>query len=120
LHNHYHHHYNDTHHNDHDINPTNSQTSASMNPHLPRRLLFVSYTMGFQIWDCTNLSAVSEVLNLLVWSAAATSLSSSAEVGMGMGTELGGGGLEVIGMMGGVVFAGVLCLPPPPPAPLMK
>ena len=101
LHNHYHHHYNDTHHNDHDINSTNSQASASTNAHLPRRLLSVGYTMGFQISDCTNLSAVSEVLNLLVWSAAATFLSSSAGMGMGMGTESGGGGLEVIGMIGG-------------------
>jgi hypothetical protein len=36
-----------------------------MNAHLPRRLLFLGYAMGFRIWDCTNLGAVSEVLNLL-------------------------------------------------------
>ena len=71
LHDHYHHnqhqhHYSDTHHNDNNINlTTNTQTSANMNAHLPRRLLFLGYTMGFQIWDCTNLSADSEVLNLL-------------------------------------------------------
>jgi hypothetical protein len=47
--------------------------------------------MGFQIWDCTNLSAVSEVLSLSAWSAAAMSLSSSAGVGMGIGTESGVG-----------------------------
>jgi hypothetical protein len=41
----------------------------------------------------------SQVLNLSAWSAAATFLSSFAGVGMGM--ESGGGGLEVIGMIGG-------------------
>lgn len=29
-----------------------------------RRLLFVGYTSGLQIWDCTNLESVHEVLNL--------------------------------------------------------
>ena len=31
---------------------------------LARRLLFLGYSMGLQIWDCTNLGAVSEILNL--------------------------------------------------------
>jgi len=70
---------------------TNSQTSANTNANFPRRLLFLSYAMGFRIWDCTNLSAVSEVLSLSAWSAAATSLSSSAGVGIGIGTESGVG-----------------------------
>jgi len=29
-----------------------------------RRLLFVSYSTGLQIWDCTNLGSVTEILNL--------------------------------------------------------
>ncbi|KAH0839378.1 hypothetical protein J3R83DRAFT_75 [Lanmaoa asiatica] len=30
----------------------------------PRRVLFLGYSSGFQMWDCTNLASVSEVLNL--------------------------------------------------------
>ncbi|KAH7888262.1 hypothetical protein F5I97DRAFT_1926687 [Phlebopus sp. FC_14] len=30
----------------------------------PLRILFVGYNSGFQIWDCTNLGSVSEMLNL--------------------------------------------------------
>jgi hypothetical protein len=37
------------------------QLSASP---IPKRLLFLGYTRGLQIWDCTNLEAVVEVLNL--------------------------------------------------------
>lgn len=29
-----------------------------------RRMLLLGYSSGFQIWDCTNLGSVSEVLNL--------------------------------------------------------
>ncbi|KAI9464881.1 hypothetical protein HD554DRAFT_2026168 [Boletus coccyginus] len=29
-----------------------------------RRVLFLGYSSGFQMWDCTNLASVSEVLNL--------------------------------------------------------
>ncbi|KAF9224657.1 hypothetical protein BS17DRAFT_86268 [Gyrodon lividus] len=29
-----------------------------------RRVLFLGYAAGFQMWDCTNLASVSEVLNL--------------------------------------------------------
>jgi hypothetical protein len=29
-----------------------------------RRLLFLGYSMGLQIWDCTSLGSVSEILNL--------------------------------------------------------
>lgn len=29
-----------------------------------RRLLFLGYSSGLQIWDCTNLGSVSEVLNM--------------------------------------------------------
>lgn len=29
-----------------------------------RRLLLLGYSTGLQIWDCTNLGSVSEVLNL--------------------------------------------------------
>ena len=49
-------HYSGAHHNDNDndINPiTNTQASANMNTHLPKRLLFLGYAMGFHI-DCTN------------------------------------------------------------------
>lgn len=131
LHDHYHHrnqqrHYNDTHLNDNNT-PNTTQTSTNTNTntnaaHLPRRLLFLGYATGFQIWDCTNLSSVSEILNLSGWSStvAATSFSSSsAGVGMGMGIK------EGLGREGRgedwerVVFAGVLC-PPPSPAPSMK
>jgi len=31
---------------------------------LYRRVLFLGYSSGFQMWDCTNLASVSEVLNL--------------------------------------------------------
>ena len=31
---------------------------------LYRRVLFLDYPSGFQVWDCTNLVTVSEVLNL--------------------------------------------------------
>lgn len=31
---------------------------------LHRRVLFLGYYSGFQMWDCTNLASVSEVLNL--------------------------------------------------------
>lgn len=31
---------------------------------LYRRVLFLGYYSGFQMWDCTNLASVSEVLNL--------------------------------------------------------
>jgi hypothetical protein len=31
---------------------------------LSSRLLLLAYTSGLQIWDCTNLGAVSEILNL--------------------------------------------------------
>jgi hypothetical protein len=31
---------------------------------LARRLLFLGYSMGLHIWDCTNLGTVSEILNL--------------------------------------------------------
>ena len=27
------------------------------------RVLFLGYSSGFQMWDCTNLASVSEVLN---------------------------------------------------------
>ncbi|KAG8218093.1 hypothetical protein J3R82DRAFT_3608 [Butyriboletus roseoflavus] len=30
----------------------------------PRRVLFLGYSYGFQVWDCTNLASVSELLNL--------------------------------------------------------
>ncbi|KAH7923186.1 hypothetical protein BV22DRAFT_1015894 [Leucogyrophana mollusca] len=30
----------------------------------PQRLLFLGYSSGFQLWNCTNLGSVSEVLNL--------------------------------------------------------
>ncbi|KIJ59762.1 hypothetical protein HYDPIDRAFT_177705 [Hydnomerulius pinastri MD-312] len=30
----------------------------------PRRVLFLGYSTGFQMWDCTDLASVSEVLNL--------------------------------------------------------
>ncbi|KIK97003.1 hypothetical protein PAXRUDRAFT_825396 [Paxillus rubicundulus Ve08.2h10] len=30
----------------------------------PRRVLFLGYPSGFQMWDCTNLASISEVLNL--------------------------------------------------------
>ncbi|KAF9237016.1 hypothetical protein BU15DRAFT_88909 [Melanogaster broomeanus] len=30
----------------------------------PRRVLFLGYSSGIQMWDCTNLASVSEVLNL--------------------------------------------------------
>jgi hypothetical protein len=33
-------------------------------PSLVRRLLFLSYSMGLHIWDCTSLGAVEEMLNL--------------------------------------------------------
>ena len=29
-----------------------------------RRLLFLGYSSGLQIWDCTNLGSVSEILNI--------------------------------------------------------
>ena len=29
-----------------------------------RRFLFLGYSVGFQVWDCTHLGAVSEILNL--------------------------------------------------------
>ena len=29
-----------------------------------RRLLFLGYSTGLQIWDCTNLGSVTEILNL--------------------------------------------------------
>ena len=51
---------------------------------LSGRLLFLGYAIGLQIW-CTNLIVVSEVLNLSAWSAAATSLLSSARVRIGGG-----------------------------------
>jgi hypothetical protein len=74
--------------NDNIINvTTHSQTSANTNAHFPRHLLFLGYAMGFQIWDCTNLSPVSEVLSLLAWSVAATLFR------LLLGWELGGGGL---------------------------
>ena len=50
---------------------------------LERRLLFLGYSIGLQIWDCTNLGSVSEILNL-----------SSPE-------------------WGHITFAGVLPAPPP-------
>lgn len=31
---------------------------------LHRRVLFLGYSSGFQMWDCTNLASISEVLNL--------------------------------------------------------
>ncbi|KAG9309762.1 hypothetical protein JVU11DRAFT_10136 [Chiua virens] len=31
---------------------------------MPRRVLFLGYPSGFQMWDCTNLTSVSEVLNV--------------------------------------------------------
>jgi hypothetical protein len=31
---------------------------------LARRLLFLGYSMGLQIWDCSSLGSVSEILNL--------------------------------------------------------
>ena len=31
---------------------------------LYRRVLFLGYPSGFQMWDCTDLATVSEVLNL--------------------------------------------------------
>ncbi|KAF8838160.1 hypothetical protein BDN67DRAFT_991441 [Paxillus ammoniavirescens] len=30
----------------------------------PRRVLFLGYSSGFQMWDCTNLASISEILNL--------------------------------------------------------
>jgi hypothetical protein len=33
-------------------------------PLLVRRLSFLGYSMGLQIWDCTSLGAVEEILNL--------------------------------------------------------
>lgn len=32
--------------------------------HSARRVLFLGYSSGLQMWDCTNLASVSEVLNL--------------------------------------------------------
>lgn len=29
-----------------------------------RRILFLGYPSGFQMWECTDLASVSEVLNL--------------------------------------------------------
>lgn len=33
-----------------------------------RRILFLGYTTGLQIWDCTILGSVSEILNLTDYS----------------------------------------------------
>lgn len=30
----------------------------------PRRLLLLGYRQGFQVWDCTNLGTISEVVNV--------------------------------------------------------
>ncbi len=30
----------------------------------PRRLLVLGYSSGLQIWDCTNLDSIAEVLNV--------------------------------------------------------
>lgn len=35
-----------------------------LSPFVRRRLLFLGYKTGLQIWDCTNLGSVTEVLNL--------------------------------------------------------
>jgi len=32
---------------------------------LARRLLFLGYLVGLQIWDCTSLGSILEILNLL-------------------------------------------------------
>ena len=36
-------------------------------PLLVRRLLFLGYSKGLQIWDCTTLGVVEEMLNLSDW-----------------------------------------------------
>ena len=37
---------------------------VSLNNAPRRRLLILAYSSGFQLWDCTNLASVTEVLNL--------------------------------------------------------
>ena len=37
---------------------------SSHSSHSHRRFLILAYPSGFQLWDCTSLSSVTEVLNL--------------------------------------------------------
>ena len=41
-----------------------SQPRNYTDPRAYSRLLLLAYTSGLQIWDCTNLGSVSEILNL--------------------------------------------------------
>ncbi|KAF9527640.1 hypothetical protein CPB83DRAFT_895045 [Crepidotus variabilis] len=52
---------------------------------LDRRLLMLGYAYGFQIWDCTSLGSVDEVLNL--------NYDTSASEGRGQGWRSDGGAL---------------------------
>jgi hypothetical protein len=51
------------------VQPCNELSSAfnircSFHDIPPRRLLVLGYSSGLQIWDCTNLDSIAEILNV--------------------------------------------------------
>jgi hypothetical protein len=111
LHDHHQHNNDHCHHHHHHQHDTHIDLANMNHPSTTRHILFLSYVIGFQIWDCMDLCTVSEALNLSGWGSPSFAESSSEGVKLGLGFGRAWMKDREWGVIGGVVFAGVLCPP---------